>query len=156
MCEGEGTRGPWRRGATACCRLSRQLLARYVWTVWSSCRVDPLLVHLTVVQQCVSPFAGTQEDLLDGEPRFQLQYFPLFRASDYRRILENGFCDVCTANSISGRIDSRCSAQALLSAVADVFHLHHHHFGHIKIMKHNTSVQNTGFLDNEVDFAGSG
>ena len=27
---------------------------------------------------CVSPFAGTQEDLLDGELRFQLQYFPLF------------------------------------------------------------------------------
>ena len=24
--EGEGTRGPWRRGATGCCRLSRQLL----------------------------------------------------------------------------------------------------------------------------------
>ena len=41
----------------------------------------------------------------------------------------NGFCDVCTANSISGRTDSRCSPQALLSAVADVFHLHQHHFG---------------------------
>ena len=33
MCEEEGTRGPWRRGATACCRLSRQLLARYGSTV---------------------------------------------------------------------------------------------------------------------------
>ena len=28
VCEGEGTQGPWRRGATGCCRLSRQLLAR--------------------------------------------------------------------------------------------------------------------------------
>ena len=27
MCEGEGTQGPWRRGATAGCRLSRQLLS---------------------------------------------------------------------------------------------------------------------------------
>ena len=25
--------GPWRRGATGCCRLSRQLLVRYGWTV---------------------------------------------------------------------------------------------------------------------------
>ena len=31
--QGEGTQGPWRRGATGCCRLSRQLLARYGWTV---------------------------------------------------------------------------------------------------------------------------
>ena len=29
-------------------------------------------------------------------------------------------------------------------------------FAHIKIMKHNTSVQNTGFLNNVIDFAGSG
>ena len=28
VCEGEGTQEPWRRGATGCCRLSRQLLAR--------------------------------------------------------------------------------------------------------------------------------
>ena len=27
VCEGEGTQGPWRRGATACCSLSRQLPA---------------------------------------------------------------------------------------------------------------------------------
>ena len=26
--QGEGTQGPWRRGATGCCRSSRQLLAR--------------------------------------------------------------------------------------------------------------------------------
>ena len=33
MCEGDGTQGPWRRGATGCCKLSRQLPARYEWTV---------------------------------------------------------------------------------------------------------------------------
>ena len=27
------TQGPWRRDGTGCCRLSRQLLARYGWTV---------------------------------------------------------------------------------------------------------------------------
>ena len=32
--------------------------------------------------------------------------FLCFRASDYQRILENGFCDVCTANCISGRISA--------------------------------------------------
>ena len=33
VCEFEGTQGPWRRGATGCCRLSRQLLARHGWTI---------------------------------------------------------------------------------------------------------------------------
>ena len=30
--EREGTQGPWRRGATGCCRLLRHLLVRYGWT----------------------------------------------------------------------------------------------------------------------------
>ena len=33
MREWEGIQGPWRRGATGHCRLSRQLLAPYGWTV---------------------------------------------------------------------------------------------------------------------------
>ena len=55
MCEGEGTQGPWRRGATAGCRLSRQLLARYGWAVWSSCRVDGqrLLQGLSLLIQLI-------------------------------------------------------------------------------------------------------
>ena len=55
MCEGEGTQGPWRRGATAGCRLSRQLLARYGWVVWSSCRVDGqrLLQGLSLLIQLI-------------------------------------------------------------------------------------------------------
>ena len=35
VCEGKGTQGPWRRGATGCCRLLRQLLVRCGWTVAS-------------------------------------------------------------------------------------------------------------------------
>ena len=37
--EREGTQGPWRRGAIRCCRLLRQMLLRYGWTV---ARVGPL------------------------------------------------------------------------------------------------------------------
>ena len=46
LCEMEGTQGPWRRGATACCRLLRQLLLRYGWTV---ARVGPFVIFVSLL-----------------------------------------------------------------------------------------------------------
>ena len=43
--EREGTQGPWRRGATCCCRLLRQLLLRYGWTV---AHVGPFVIFVSL------------------------------------------------------------------------------------------------------------
>ena len=69
----------------------------------------PLLVHLTVVQHVSLHLPGRRRIYLTASldsNRRRCSIFLCFRASDYRRILENGFCDVCTANSISGRISA--------------------------------------------------
>ena len=44
--ERERTQGPWRRGATCCCRLLRQLLLRYGWTV---ARVGPFVIFVSLL-----------------------------------------------------------------------------------------------------------
>ena len=44
--EREGTQGPWRPGATGCCRLLRQLLQRYGWTV---ARVGPFVIFVSLL-----------------------------------------------------------------------------------------------------------
>ena len=40
--------GPWRRGATGCCRFLRQLLLRYGWTV---ARVGPFAFFVSLLDK---------------------------------------------------------------------------------------------------------
>ena len=54
VCEGEGTQGTWRRGATGCCRLLRQLLVRHGWTV---ARVGPFVTLVALLDKPVEDFS---------------------------------------------------------------------------------------------------
>ena len=46
--EREGTQGPWRRGATGCSMMSRQLLQRNGWTV---ARIGPFVIFVSLLEK---------------------------------------------------------------------------------------------------------